>query len=187
MTQRSDQEWIRLLQQGDDKATEDLWQMLYRDALRVARKYRQPDDVGYDAALKAYANLQRSGLWQFRFQSQFRSYCWTILAREVSRHLRRTLDTTELSFDPPAAPDRYQHFNSQRTWERLRPCVERLAPNRRRVFELIDLEGTSPADTAEIMGMKRNNVNQLAARARRDLRNCLEQRGFLRSEDVLGL
>jgi RNA polymerase sigma factor (sigma-70 family) len=187
MTQRSDQEWIRLLQQGDTDATEDLWQMLYRDAVSVARKYRQTDDVGYDAALKAYANLQRSGLRQFRFQSQFRSYCWTILAREVCRHLRHTVETTELSFDPPAVPDRYKHFDPQRTWERLKPCVERLAPNRRRVFELIDLEGLSPAATAEKMDMKRNNVNQLAARARRDLRNCLENRGFLRSEDVLGL
>lgn len=44
-----------------------------------------------------------------------------------------------------------------------------------------------PAAAAQELDLTRNNVNQLAARARQDLRKCLQGYGFKTSEDVLGL
>ncbi|MCO5198605.1 MAG: sigma-70 family RNA polymerase sigma factor [Anaerolineae bacterium] len=187
MTTVSDQEWVRLLRQGDEDATNDLWFMLYKDAIHLARRYRQSDDCGYDAAVQAFQNLQRRGIYQFNFTSSFRTYCWTILSREVIRQFGDEIDTVELTFDPPDHSSPLHQIDATQIWARLQPCVKRLSPQRRRVFELVDLQGMRPAAAAQELDLTRNNVNQLAARARQDLRKCLQGYGFKTSEDVLGL
>lgn len=187
MTTISDQEWIRLLRKGNADATNDLWTMLYKDAIHIAHRYRQPDDCGYDAAVQAFQNLQRRGIQQFNFKSSFRSYCWKILSREIIRQFGDDIDTVELTVDPPDDYKPLRQTDAKQIWLRLQPCVQRLSPQRRQVFEMIDLQGMRPAKVAQELGLTRNNVNQLAARARQDLRKCLHGYGFKTSEDVLGL
>ncbi|MEM9775563.1 MAG: ECF-type sigma factor, partial [Chloroflexota bacterium] len=64
----SETEYLRLLKQGDEHALDQLWESLYRDCVRIARKYRQPDDMGYDAAVRAYGKLNTSGIKNFGFR-----------------------------------------------------------------------------------------------------------------------
>lgn len=187
MTQRTDHEWVRLLKQDDPDAQDALWHMLYQDGVTIANRFGRSQDDGRQAAIQTYEKIMQRGIHQFRFQSTLRSYCWTILTRELYRNTRNELDLTRLASDPPANPNPHAHYDPDRVWQRLAPCLKRLSPNRRRVFELVDVEGLAPAEAAAQLDMKRNNVNQLAARARRDLRTCLEQRGFKTSDDVLGL
>jgi RNA polymerase sigma factor (sigma-70 family) len=187
MTTVSDQDWIRLIRQQDEKALNDLWEMLYDVAVRVARKYNQPDDAGYDAAVQTYRRLLRNGLSQFQFRSSLRSYCWTILSRELCRKLTNEVATVELTVEPMVESTPYRPSDLTRIMARIQPCIDRLTPQRRRVFELVDLHGMTPAAAAVEIGIERNNVNQLAARARRDLRTCLQQRGFENSEELLSL
>lgn len=184
----SETEYLRLLKQGDEHALDQLWESLYRDCVRIARKYRQPDDMGYDAAVRAYGKLNTSGIKNFGFRSSFRSYCWTIITREMFRLMKKSKDfeSLDLTMEIHAAPEKEAPLaESQTILERIQPCVDLLKGNRLKVFEMVDLRQMSPGDVAEEMGLTRNNVNKLASRARQDLRKCLETRGFLSASEVL--
>lgn len=183
----TDHEWVRLLKNEDETALDKLWHMLFRDGVIIARKKRLDEDLGRDAAMAAYHRICTRGLAQFKFKSTFRSFCWTILTRELYRLLRKQPKTIEL--DTAVIGNEGLQIKPQlnAVWDRLNPCLEQLPPNRRKIFELIDLQGKRPDEVAEMMNMRRNNVNQLALRARRALKKCLQARGFLTSADVLSL
>ncbi|MEM8861945.1 MAG: sigma-70 family RNA polymerase sigma factor [Chloroflexota bacterium] len=185
---QSETEYLRLLRQGDEQALDQLWESLYRDCVRIARKYRQADDMGYDAAVRAYAKLTSSGIRNFGFRSSFRSYCWTIITREMFRLMKKDKvhDSLDLEMEVHAAPEREGPLASAQTiLDRIQPCIDILKGNRLTVFKMIDLKQMSPGDVAEELGLTRNNVNKLASRARFDMRRCLESRGFLTSSEVL--
>ncbi|MEM7802153.1 MAG: RNA polymerase sigma factor, partial [Chloroflexota bacterium] len=176
------------LKQGDEAALNRLWEDLYRDAVYIARRHNKPDDMGYDAAIEAYGALTRRGIQNFSFQAAFRSYCWTILTRELYRLIKK-----EIPIHDEEVPEIAVHDNQSPTadaaviWQRIKACVEALKGNRKVVFEAIDLEGRAPSDVATEIGRSRNNVNQLTSRARRDVRRCLEQMGYKSSQDILSL
>ena len=179
---------IRLLKQGDEGALDQLWEALYRDSIKIARKYRQTDDMGHDAAVRAYAKLAASGINNFQFRSSFRSYCWTIITREMFRIMKKDFVYEELEPERYASPEEGEKSaDAQTVISRIQPCIDLLKGNRLKVFEMVDLGQQSPGDVAETLGLSRNNVNKLASRARLDLRRCLEKYGFGSAGDVLAL
>ncbi len=179
-------EFIRLLKQENKEALDKLWEALYLDSVKIARKYRQSEDMGYDAAVKAYGKLTASGIKNFNFKSAFRSYCWVIISREMLRLMKKEVVFEELEVDKYASPEKREKLADTRTiFERIKPCIEHLKGNRLNVFEMIDLEGQSPKDVAEKLGLSRNNVNKIASRVRLELRRCLEEQGYSSSLEVL--
>ena len=73
----------------------------------------------------------------------------------------------ELNLDIHSSPEAEEKVaDAQTVIERIQPCIDLLKGNRRKVFELVDLENQSPGDVAETLGLTRNNVNKLASRAR---------------------
>lgn len=188
LERQNNRDWIRQLRYGDEDADQALWEMLYRDGVAVAHKYDQLDDMGYDVALFCYETIHRVGLKQFNFQSSFRSYCWTIMARELFKRLKKEREWTSLEWDVQGKSDiELNPAAIERINERLELCVTRLDERKRAVFDLIYKQDLSVGDAAEQMEITRSNAYQLAWRARRDIRRCLEQFGFLFSDDVLSL
>lgn len=184
----SDVEFIRLLKQEDEQALDKLWESLYLDSQKIARKYNQSVDIGYDAAIRAYERLTSRGIANFGFRSSFRSYCWTIITRELLRLLKKEVFTEQLDLETevhPADEKPEKTVSPQTILERLQPCLELLKGNKKIIFNLIDIDLHNPGDVAEELSLSRNNVNQIASRARREIRACLEGYGYKTANDVL--
>ena len=182
----SEMSYIRLLKQEDVGALDKLWEALFLDSVKIARKYRQTEDMGYDAAVRAYGKLTRSGIKNFSFKSSFRSYCWVIISREMFRLMKKELVLEELELDKHPSPEpKEKQADAVTIIERIQPCIEQLEGNRLKVFEMIDLDRQNPGDVAETLGLSRNNVNKIASRVRLELRRCLEEHGFTSVLDVL--
>ena len=144
------------------------------------------DDMGHDAAVRAYSKLTSAGIKNFQFRSSFRSYCWTIISREMFRLMKKEFVLEELEPERYAAPEIEERTaDAQTILNRIQSCLDLLKGNRLKVFELIDLGQKSPGDVAEALGLTRNNVNKLASRARLDMRRCLEGQGYLTVNDVI--
>ena len=67
----------------------------------------------------------------------------------------------------------------------LRLCLKRLTHRERQVCDLRYKESQAPETIAALLGISRNYVNVIAYRARAKLRQCLEERGYHSSADVL--
>lgn len=186
-TSHTDQELIRLLKQGDEGALDHLWENLYKDAITIARRSNQVDDMGYDAAVSAYDKLIKRGIYNFGFQASFRRYCWVMLTREIYRLIKKEVPVADAELPELPTVDPQKDAPAEMVWSRIKDCYEGLKTRRQNALRLIDLEGLSPADAADQLGLSRNNVNQLVHRARRDMRACLENLGYQTSAEVLSL
>jgi len=186
MNERSDIEWIQQLKNQDPAALNDLWHLLFSYAETLA--YRYGEDTTHDSASEAYRRLIERGIHQFRFGCSFKGFCRVILGREAMRllkkkgiHIEVPLDEELFGIeDPTPLPDPAVVQN------RIAPCWPRLTKHEMEIMTL--LYGKSPAtpqEIAERLSITRNYVNVQAYHARRKLRECLEQRGFHSSAEVL--
>ncbi|MCP5094059.1 MAG: sigma-70 family RNA polymerase sigma factor [Chloroflexi bacterium] len=191
MESRTDQEWVRQLKQNDQSAIADLWEMVFQFAWRAARSRQQPEDMGRDAALAAYNRIRQRGIYQYQFSCPFPGYCRVIVVRELFRVLGKldthTVQISEITEETVGNSDSLPLANHAIIKQRLQPCLDHLKKNARQVIELLYFAGLDPASAADKLGINRNYVNQLAHRARNQLKHCLETRGYLTTSDVLGL
>ncbi|MBL8112435.1 MAG: sigma-70 family RNA polymerase sigma factor [Acidobacteria bacterium] len=169
---------------GDREARFDAVLALYGPALRrVASAYeREParaEDLFQDIALALWEALPR-----FRGESSERTFVYRVAHnRGVSHALRhRTLragdgagldEAVELADPEPSPEDRASA--SQRA-ARLREAVPLLPMPLRQVLMLL-LEGLTPREIGEVLGLTENNVNVRLSRARGALRRSLREGG----------
>jgi RNA polymerase sigma factor (sigma-70 family) len=185
---RTDQLWVHQLKQEDAAAIADLWQMLYTFGHNLARYKRQPEDVGYDAAVSAYQRVRSRGIYQYRFQSPFPGYCRRIVVNEFWRCVQKQnrLPRTELLEEELTARDETDSQQMPQTIQKqLQPCLDRLPAREWQILKHIYFNHLEPEAVAKRMGIQRNYVNQLAYRARRKLRDCLEALGYQSANDFL--
>ena len=188
MKERTDQEWIRLLKQNDQRTVFDLWEMLFTYGITLARRHRRDDDVGHDAAIEAYRRVRARGVYQFRFECSFRGYCRIIVLNEVRRLMgKQALPATELNEETVGQITAPRPVNPGELLARLQPCLAQLTSQEREVIVLRYSEGQDPETIAGRLGISRNYVNVIAHRARRKLRQCLEERGYESAKDVLSV
>lgn len=191
MTDRTDQEWIRQLKQEDPEAIEDLWMLLYTLAAKLSGQ-RCWDDamtqeaLAQEAALQAYQRITKRGIYQFRFESSFRSFCWRIIGNEIWRLLKKQAQPYA-ELDEEAIPQSCTHTltNPDAIWEKLRPCLDHLSAREREVIDLLYGQEHPPEKVAESLAISRNYVNVLAHRARQQMRDCLQAHGYQTADDLL--
>jgi RNA polymerase sigma factor (sigma-70 family) len=191
MQERSDQDWIRLIKNGDPQAIEDLCLVLMQYA-KTAVRYRcgdldqvTQDQLAQDAAVQAWRRIASRGVYQFQYRCSFRGYCKKIIANEVLRALhpilRQPTSVDEEVLERVAAepqPD------ERAIMERLRPCLELLSRREREAFELY-AQQFEPEEAAQRLNISRNNYNVIAHRCRRKLRHCLEKHGYHTAGDLM--
>lgn len=192
---RSDPEWIRRLKQNDPQALQDLWEMVYIDAINASRTRGQNENVADIAASAAYMRIWQRGIHQFNFKGRFPHYCRTIVVREVLRHLKKR-PPSETNIDDVVhkivAQDNLEANVisaeiSTEIQEILTKCLEALSQRLRDIIDKLYFEGASPAKVAEELKLSRTNVNVLAYRARQNLKSCMEMNGHETTEDVFAL
>lgn len=171
----SDVERARLFEELVVPETDVLW----RVALSITRNRADAEDVVQETLLRAFRSL---GTFDGRYP---RAWLLTILRNaERNRHRRRR---PELLSDPDMAEDLGPRTESDEVevsaeqhefTDFVAQAVEQLPDGFREVVELVDINGLSYQEAAEVLGVPIGTVMSRLHRARRRLREALVPAGF---------
>lgn len=189
----SDQDLIQGLKQDDPDSNESLWRMLFKMASAFARYRNIDEDLARDSVVEAYSRIINKGIYQYKFECPFTGYCRRILVNEIYRLLKaggKEPFADELGDELGSDPG-MEDLAPRTSWDviqqRIQRCMDKLPDQEREVLKLLYFEGLSPQQGAERLRVTRNNVNQLAYRGRKKMKECLSSNGFHTEGDVLGL
>jgi len=187
-TALSDEEVVERVLAGDTSLFEILMRRYNQRLFRVARSILADDaeaeDVMQDAYVRAYRELA-----SFRGEARFSTWltriaCYEALAR--ARKRRRLVSITggntggNTGGEPPDPPS--ETLGPEREMENrelqtvLREAVEILPDPLRAVFCLREIEGLSTDQTSDFLGLTVENVRVRLHRAKRTLRQKLDER-----------
>jgi RNA polymerase sigma-70 factor (ECF subfamily) len=134
------------------------------------------EDLFQDVCLAIWQALPR-----FRGESSERTFLFRIAHNRGLTHRARRpptptadLNEAEEVADPAATPEAAAHDGQRRA--RLRAAVRRLPLEPQQVLTMT-LEGLTPRDIADVLGITENNVAVRLSRARRLLRDTLNAAG----------
>ena len=151
----------RLLQRHDDKMRGVAW--------RLVSSRAEMDDVLQDAYVKAWRNLD-----SFRSDAAFSSWLYRIVYNAALDHQKKESRRRIVPLE--AASDRLIDDVGDRVIDSLalRNALASLPPDQLAVVTLVDGEGHSYDDVAEMLGVNSGTVGSRLNRARAALRNHLQ-------------
>jgi RNA polymerase sigma-70 factor, ECF subfamily len=162
---------------GDEAALEQMLTlihpMLYRWAIANAADVDDAEDIAQQALVTVYRKIR-----QFRGESPFAVWLYRLTARTAAQRRRTTARRKLLDIrahaevakrvyetDPGARVDR------ERLTATVREAYEQLPPQQRAALTLVDIEGYTPGEAAEVMELApvtlRANLFKARARVRR--------------------
>jgi RNA polymerase sigma-70 factor, ECF subfamily len=160
-------------------------EVLYRVARRLTRTATEAEDLVQDALLRAYRGFDG-------FDGRYpRAWLLTILRNTHYNRLRKRrpdLLDDEVAGRLPArgADGRQDGTPEQALHDHFDPLVRdalaSLSANHRAVIALVDLDGLSYQEAADVIGVPVGTVMSRLHRARRKVRAHLEQSGFLEDD-----
>ena len=142
---------------------------LYRVAYSWCHNPALADDLAQEAVTKA---LRNSG--QLRDSATVKSWLYRILTNCWHDHFRRgrdTLDVDDVVLVDPDTPE-FQH-NRQQIVSQVRQAISRLPMGQRQALTLVDLEGCSYIEVAQILDIPIGTVMSRLSRARTTLKTLL--------------
>lgn len=157
--------FTKLLRQHDDR--------MRAVAFRMVGSPSAMDDILQVAYLKAHQGLAR-----FRSEADFGTWLHRIVVNTCHDHLRRAGRVTEVplhAVPDPASPGSMEErlvMGSE-----LQEALAALSPEYRAAVILVDGEGLSYAEAAEVLDVERGTVASRLNRARALLRDRLTDRG----------
>ena len=136
------------------------------------------DDAVQDCLIELARALPR-----FRGDSALATYAHRIALRVGYRHIRRRSREREvpLSLVPPieGGIDPETQVAQREILARLYRCLDRLSQKRRTAFVLCAIEGLSPGQAAEVLGVASTAVRSRLKHARREVDRMLDDDPFL--------
>ncbi len=182
----SDHELVRAAQGGEELAFQLLVERHQGRAFRVARQMVPGRDDALDLAQEAFLRVFKS-LHRFDFNHEFTTWLYRIVSNLSIDHLRRRrpivggggLDDEEAQVpevvdERVAAP--FERMEVAETGQRVRDCIESLAPHFRAVLALRELEGLPCTEIARIVGATHVTVRWRLHRARKLFQEEWERR-----------
>jgi len=172
----SDHDLIRAAQAGKESAFEELVRRHEERAVRVALSLvanrEDARDLAQEAFLRVFRNLDR-----FDFEHEFTTWLYRIVTNlgiDLLRKRRPAMSTSaeeeeeaDLDLaDPDSSPPSLS-MEQMETAERVRACIERLAPHFRSVMILRELEGLPCTEIARIVGTTHVTVRWRLHRGRK--------------------
>lgn len=172
----SDHELIRAAQRGEERAFEQLVRRHEERAVRVAlaliSNKEDARDLAQEAFLRVFRNLER-----FDFEHEFTTWLYRIvtnLAIDFLRKRRPAMSTSaeqeeeaDLDLADPEGAAPSEAMEHMETAERVRACIDRLAPHFRSVMILRELEGLPCIEIARIVGTTHVTVRWRLHRGRK--------------------
>ena len=195
-TQVADEELVGRVQAGDLTAFDSLVLRYRRKLTAVAWRFfpdsADAEDLVQDAFVRAFTNLEklRPGVpfqnWLYRITINI---CLDQLRKQARRPQQAKPDPTRTDQDwlerqlyregTYAKPRFRDHLVAQ---ELINKVLQRISPKDRLILHLLYGEGRSVKEVASTLGWSNTNVKVRAFRARRALRNYLNQLEIVREE-----
>ncbi len=131
------------------------------------------DDISQEVFLSVYRKLK-----QFRFQSQFTTWLYTITINKIRDHVRKQKIMSIFSAfsgdDNEGYADNGSHRENFDINEMVREAIAKLPPKLREPLILRDFEGMSYQEISETTGIESGTVKSRIFRAREALKKQLE-------------
>jgi RNA polymerase sigma-70 factor (ECF subfamily) len=179
-TALSDEEVVERVLAGDLSLFEILMRRYNQRLFRVARSILADDGEAEDVMQEAYVRAFRE-LATFRGEARFSTWLTRIACHEALARARKRRRLVPFAGgeppDPPSetiGPEREMENHELQAF--LRDAVEVLPDPLRPVFCLREIEGLSTEQTADALGLTVENVRVRLHRAKRSLRQTLDQR-----------
>ncbi|HVG08053.1 MAG TPA: RNA polymerase sigma factor [Thermoanaerobaculia bacterium] len=178
----SDEEVVERVLAGDASLFEILMRRYNQRLFRVSRAILAEDSEAEDVMQEAYVRAFRE-LASFRGEARFSTWLTRIACHEALarvRKRRRLVPIGEGGGEPPEPPS--ESAGPERDMENrelqavLHDAVEILPDPLRAVFCLREVEGLSTEQTADALGLSVENVRVRLHRAKRSLRQTLDER-----------
>ena len=180
--ERSDAELLRAHADGDPHAFEELVRRhrdrLWAVALRTLREPEEAADALQDALISAY---RAAG--SFRAESAVTTWLHRIVVNACLDRIRRrqVRPTVPLPEEGPGEPaERRDRMAERDTAMAVEAALGQIGVEQRAAITLVDIEGYSVADAAQILGVAEGTVKSRCARGRAKLAVLL---GHLRNLD----
>jgi RNA polymerase sigma-70 factor (ECF subfamily) len=179
-TTLSDEEVVTRVLAGDASLFEILMrrynQRLFRVARGIVTDDAEAEDVVQDAYVRAFRDLA-----SFRGEARFSTWLTRIACHEALARARKGRRLVSIGGDgppepPTETPGPEKELENRELHAVLREAVEILPDPLRSVFCLREIEGLSTEETAEALGLTVENVRVRLHRAKRSLREKLDQR-----------
>jgi RNA polymerase sigma-70 factor (ECF subfamily) len=169
---------------GDQHAFSELVRR-HRDRMWAValRTVRDPEEAS-DAVQEAFISAFRAA-GNFRAESQVTTWLHRIVVNacldRIRRHQSRpTVPLPETGFNEPAAPR--DSMSERETSLVISAALNQLPEDQRAPIVLVDVEGYSVAETAQLLGIAEGTVKSRCARGRTKLAKVL---GHLRNPDAI--
>ncbi|MBU6179874.1 MAG: sigma-70 family RNA polymerase sigma factor [Verrucomicrobia bacterium] len=183
-TEIPESEWVARAARGDEEAFVHLAASyrprIWATASRFARSRPELEDLVQDLLVKLWR-----GLPGYRSDAPFEHWVMTVTVRGCYDFLRsnRRRRESETLVDPAERredrdPGDERARSRREAWETVRLLLDRLEAKDRLVITLLDLEERGVRETAALTGWSEANVKVRAHRARKKMRECLQELGI---------
>lgn len=160
---------------GDGEAFEALVRAVFRRVFRWALVRVGDRDDAHDVTQRVLIGLQ-DGIARWEGRSRFTTWLYRVTANEASSWRRQAArrvqrlgrgseGESDETFRGPEDLDR------KRLLERVETAFRGLPRRQRQIMDLIDFQGFSPGETAELLEMNANTVRANLFKARRAIRS----------------
>lgn len=150
-------------------ALADYWPRLYRLAYAWTGNVALAEDLAQEALMKAWHKRA-----QLRDEAASRAWLFSILANCHMDHLRRHQEMEDVDTLPLTDESSPETETDRRTIiDRVRAAVAVLPAGQRQVITLVDLEGLSYTEVANVLAVPIGTVMSRLCRARKALRKTL--------------
>jgi len=171
---------VRAAQGGDGSAFRALYDRHFELVFRSCRRLGLPDADAEDATQETFALAARK-LGSFS-EGKLSTWLYRIAANLVSaRHRRRRVRDALFAIwgrqEEPHAPSAERAYEAREASRRVGEVLARMAPKKREVFALFELEGLSGEEIAERVGCKVDTVWTRLWHARKDFERIARKRG----------
>lgn len=173
---------VRAAQEGDPAAFRALYDAHFEFVFRTCRRLGLAEADAEDATQETFAIAARK-LVRF-IPGKLSTWLYRIAANLVSaRHRRRRVREALIAIwghnEEPVAPSPERGSEAREAARRVGEVLARMAPKKREVFALFELEGLSGEEIAERIGCKVETVWTRLWHARREFERIARQRGLL--------
>jgi RNA polymerase sigma-70 factor (ECF subfamily) len=167
---------LSLARAGDDRSFAELVGQLQPRVYRWALTYARDADEADEIAQQTFVLIHRQ-LDQFRGDSPFEAWAFSITRRVAEQRRRTFLRRSRLAASPAGRPERELYLTDpgarvdrERVAALILEFFAGLPPRQRAVFDLVDLQGYDPAEVAVMLGAKAVTVRANLFKARSTIR-----------------
>ncbi len=181
---------VHRCQSGDQTAYNQLFRLIKTDVHRVLISTIGPDSELEDIMQIAFMEIFRS-LPRFRGDSKFSTWMYRLVVNVALQHLRKRKGTPEpvdiseranQLINPEDPPEK--QVNHREQLRIVNEILQDIAPKKRIVFVLHEIEGHSPEEIAKIVNASKLTVKSRLFYAKKDFYKKLRQKALLESSRV---